>query len=121
MAEDSRSDSSARYAERRLVRRHEIDGLTVRWISPKTRRFGRSPKPVDVELVDLSITGAQVRAPESIDVQRGTRLHLELDDQLLPAIARSVRDGVCGIEFVGLTPEVQALVGDIADAWASGR
>ena len=119
MAEDSRSDSSARYAERRLVRRHEIDGLSVRWITPKTKRFARSPKPVDVELIDLSITGAQVRAPSSVDVRRGTRLHLELDDQLLPAVVRSVRDGVCGIEFVGLPPDVQSLVGDIADAWAS--
>jgi hypothetical protein len=69
--------------DRRLVRRVDVAAIPVLWrVAPpdEKRRLRRRPKAQSGLLLDLSVSGLQVRAPVADDLFRGSVVHLALDD-----------------------------------------
>ncbi len=97
---------------------HRLD--EIEWRPPTPRRLFRgAPKPLTAQLVDLSVTGARVLAPEVPALSRGTRVQICVRGHHgvveVRRIEPSTVDGLTtyGVEFVVLDDGLTELVGQV--------
>jgi PilZ domain-containing protein len=56
---------------------------------------------VDVTIIDMSISGARIRTPATVDFPEKFNLYIVSERLLLPAVVRWRSGDIMGIEFVG--------------------
>jgi hypothetical protein len=113
------SDSSAsRFGMPRLSARYRVNGLTVEWLAPQGGLvLPKRKKSVTAELLDLSIAGALIRAPESSAIRVGLRIDIRLSGEPGIVEVRNVRpdeDGTAlyGVVFHRISPGLEAAIYD---------
>lgn len=97
------------------------------------------PRPFEIEVADLSVTGAAVRVPERRGLkvlQRGLQLSFSIDDRRGQVAVRRMgrTEGyiLLGLDFIELSPELEQYVyehvramgdtrGSLEAFWASAR
>jgi hypothetical protein len=104
--------------ERRIGRRVEVHDLTMELVAPPPpkKRFGkaRPPETLEVEVLDLSVSGALVSAPEVDTVGVGAvvpvRLHGHRGTVAVRRVGTDDRPGRVrlGVEFLEAQPELKA-------------
>ncbi|MFZ4517905.1 MAG: hypothetical protein ACOYOP_05930 [Microthrixaceae bacterium] len=114
---------------RRLGERLSPDGdLPVAWRIERTHRRGlRRVDPPTACLVDVSVTGVGLVAPDDHDIGRGSVIGLGFDGA--PAVVRirhrkSIgEDGRCfyGVEFVETDPRIEAWIAELLDGRRSRK
>jgi hypothetical protein len=122
MANDARDAEQAtrfgplRY-DRRIGRRVRVDPASLEWVPLLPRKyFRRARRSERGEVVELSITGARVRAPAHDGVVVGTRVRIAVGGHDgLVAVRRIYlsNDSTCvtyGVEFLRLDPGLRELV-----------
>jgi hypothetical protein len=107
--------------EQRVGGRVPVDGLSLEWVpyDPRRSRLRRSPKPAPARLVDLSVSGASLRAAHGVDVDALMQVRLDGFEGLV-RVRRVERDDAgsgtarYGVAFVwleaGLQERLYALV-----------
>ena len=102
----------------RLSVRYRVTGVTLEWNAPQGGRFlPNRKKSVQAELVDLSVAGALVRAPESSAITIGTQIDIALSGEFGRVQVRNVRpadDGMVlyGVVFHRISPALEAAIYD---------
>jgi len=114
---------SARLSERRIGQRVPTPGLALGWHPPPPKkRFGRS-KELDLrcQVLDVSVTGMGVVAPDAGEVKPGSLVVVDLDGEETNVQVRRMRprgDGTCfyGVVFIRLGSRLQAEVEAVVTA-----
>lgn len=108
--------------ERRIGGRVDVAAIPVGWKLPapgqKRRGWRRPPEPESGLLLDMSVSGLQVRAAAAEDLVRGSTVHLSLDGVVGWGTIRRVTP-VAGTRFcdhgIELDPQSTALVQYVHD------
>lgn len=113
------SDAKARVASLpRLSVRYRVSGVTIEWLAPQGGRlFPKKKKTVVAELLDLSVAGALIRAPESSAIQVGMRIDVRLSGEPGIVAVRNMRlsdDGMVlyGVVFHRISPALEVAIYD---------
>lgn len=114
--------------ERRIGGRVDVAAIPVGWRLPppgqKKRGWRRPPEPASGLLLDMSVSGLQVRAAAAEDLVRGSVVHLSLDGVVGWGTIRRVTP-VPGTRFcdhgIELDPTSTALVQYVHDRVAGAR
>ena len=92
--------------EQRIGRRHPVEPTKIRWrVDRKKKVFGKAPAPQHGVLVDLSISGAGIRAPSDDDLTVGASVGIEVGGHVGAVWIRRISDSdvigesVYGVEF----------------------
>jgi len=114
-----------------------VDGMHVAW-ALRPKRWSRSEVALDpdAQVIDLSMTGALVRAKRHRDLTAGSDVALQLEGVRGHVVIRHVRDtddpaiALYGVEFVNPGSRLRSLVhervagstpADLEWRWHSGR
>ena len=109
--------------ERRIGRRHAVSLVHLTWrprLAPKW--FRRSTRSQRATVIDLSVTGARIRAPANAEIQRGTMVtiafgpHRGLVQVRRIERARDPTVAYYGVRFVSLDTALRQLVDDAVGA-----
>lgn len=113
------SDSSAsRLGMPRLSARYRVSGVTIEWLAPQGGRLlSKRKRSVTADLLDLSIAGALIRAPESSAIRVGMRIDVRLSGEPGLVEVRNMRvddDGMVlyGVVFHRISPALEAAIYD---------
>lgn len=124
----------------RLSERYPANGLELEWIVPSRRKFLKDRElAIKVHVLDVSVTGALLAAPEIAGLQIGDRVKFRLNGDTGTASVRHIRMSstgeTCfyGVSFVELNDTLSAELfdavavsrglkwSDIDQAWLSAR
>lgn len=86
----------------RISERYSIDPIEATWFPPKDSRFSNKPKRAGVQLIDLSVAGAQIVGPFNRSVAVGMRVPFELGGEKGIVEVRNIRD-IDGLGHYGVT------------------
>lgn len=113
------SDATAALASMpRLSVRYRVTGITLEWTAPQGGRvLPKRKRTVDAELLDLSVAGALVRAPESSAIQIGMQIDIKLSGESGTVQVRNMRMGddglvLYGVVFHRFSPALEAAIYD---------
>lgn len=113
------SDATAHVASMpRISVRYRVSGVTIEWLAPQGGRLmPKRKKPVTADLLDLSVAGALVRAPESSAIHVGMRIDIRLSGEPGVVEVRNMRlsdDGMVlyGVVFHRISPALEAAIYD---------
>lgn len=114
------SDPSARafFSLPRLSARYRVSGVTIEWLAPQGGRIlPKRKKSVTAELLDLSVSGASIRAPESSAIRVGMRIDIRLSGEPGIVQVRNMRrddDGmmIYGVVFHQISAGLEAAIYD---------
>ena len=103
---------------RRIGRRVSVDpSAALSWLpSVPAKRFGRRRKPQRGSLVDLSLTGARIKAPADPAIVAGTLVVIAVDDLRGVVKVRRIDAAIdpavslYGVEFIRLDARLQDLM-----------
>ncbi len=102
----------------RISVRYRVTGVTIEWLAPQGGRWmPRRRKAVTADLLDLSVAGALIRAPESTAIHVGLRVDIRLSGEAGRVEVRNMRlsdDGMVlyGIVFHRISPALEAAIYD---------
>lgn len=92
--------------EKRIGQRHRIEPIPIGWrVEPKGSRWGRRKPPQRGEMLEVSLSGAAVRAPLEADLHPGALVRVEVDGTEGQVIIRRITPGegtplaTYGVEF----------------------
>ncbi|NLV56693.1 MAG: PilZ domain-containing protein [Acidimicrobiales bacterium] len=92
--------------EHRIGRRHRVDPIPIGWrVNPKPSLLSRRTPPKRAEVVDVSLSGAAIRASFAEDLELDQLLFIEVDGTIGQVFLRRIeREGdtavaVYGVEF----------------------
>lgn len=113
------SDASAQVASMpRISVRYRVSGVTIEWLAPQGGRvLPKRKKTVTADLLDLSVAGALIRAPESSAIHVGLRVDIRLSGEPGLVEVRNMRlsdDGMVlyGVVFHRISPALEAAIYD---------
>lgn len=113
------SDATAALASMpRISVRYRVTGVTVEWTAPQGGRLmPKRKKTVTADLIDLSVAGALIRAPESSAIHVGLRVEVKLGGEAGLVEVRNMRstdDGMVlyGVVFHRISPALEAAIYD---------
>lgn len=113
------SDATAAVASMpRISTRYRVSGVTIEWLAPQGGRFlPKRRKPVTADLIDLSVAGALIRAPESSAIHVGMRIDVRLGGEHGLVEVRNMRmsdDGMVlyGVVFHRISSALEAAIYD---------
>lgn len=113
------SDATAAVASMpRLSVRYRVAGITIEWTAPQGGRLLPNRKrTVEAELLDLSVAGALIRAPESSAIKPGSKIDISLSGEIGEVRVRNIRtadDGLVlyGVVFHRISPALEAAIYD---------
>lgn len=92
--------------EQRIGRRHPVEPTKIRWrVDRKKKLFGKAPGPEYGLIVDMSISGAGIRAPADDDLSVGSSVGIEVGGHVGAVTIRRISDAdvpgesIYGVEF----------------------
>lgn len=122
--------------EQRIGRRHRVPPIPIGWrVNPKPSVLARRTPPKRAEVVDVSLSGAAIRAAVAADIAVGDLVFIEVDGTVGQVFVRRIvadGDGVMasfGVEFAHPNGRMaQRLVSKVivapvvaaVDGWAEG-
>ena len=102
----------------RISVRYRVSGVTIEWLAPQGGRvLPKRKKTVTADLLDLSVAGALIRAPESSAIHVGLRVDIRLSGEPGLVEVRNMRlsdDGMVlyGVVFHRISPALEAAIYD---------
>ncbi len=102
----------------RISVRYRVSGVTMEWLAPQGGRlFPKKKKTVVAGLLDLSVAGALIRAPESSAIHVGMRIDIRLSGEPGRVEVRNMRlsdDGMVlyGVVFHRISTALEAAIYD---------
>lgn len=102
----------------RLSVRYRVAGIAIEWSAPQGGRImPNRKKTVEAELLDLSVAGALVRAPESSAIKTGSHIDITLSGEKGTVQVRNIRTGddglvLYGVVFHRISPALEAAIYD---------
>lgn len=102
----------------RISVRYRVSGVTMEWLAPQGGRlFPKKKKTVVADLLDLSVAGALIRAPESSAIHVGMRIDIRLSGEPGRVEVRNMRlsdDGMVlyGVVFHRISSALEAAIYD---------
>ncbi len=113
------SDATAAVASMpRLSVRYRVAGIGIEWIAPQGGRvLPNRKRTVDAILLDLSVAGALIRAPESSAIKTGSQIDIRLSGEAGTVQVRNMRTGddglvLYGVVFHRISPALEAAIYD---------
>lgn len=102
----------------RISVRYRVTGVTIEWLAPQGGRWmPKRKRAVTADLLDLSVAGALIRAPESTAIHVGLRVDIRLSGEPGSVEVRNMRlsdDGMVlyGVVFHRISPALEAAIYD---------